>query len=98
MDERVWVNEGGRRKSISKRQALAKQFANKGAAGDIRAAKLLLELIQLMDRERAVGAAESRNKSSEGARERLFARLDEITKRQAQFQADTQSVRVDRST
>jgi hypothetical protein len=55
LDERVWINEGGRRKSISKRQALAKQFANKGAAGDMKAAKLLMDLIQLMDREREIG-------------------------------------------
>jgi hypothetical protein len=86
LDERVWINEGGRRKSISKRQALAKQFANKGAAGDIRAAKLLMDLIQVMDRECEIGARESRYASDKAARERIMARLDEMARRHAEFQ------------
>ena len=81
MEERVWVSEGGRRKSISKRQALAKQFANKGASGDMKVAKLLLELIELLDREQLTVGAGSRSKAGEEARHRVFARLDQLRDR-----------------
>jgi hypothetical protein len=78
LDERVWINEGGRRRSISKREALAKQFANKGAAGDIKAAKLVLELIHLIDREQSVDNREDRHRNPGAARERLMKKLDQM--------------------
>jgi len=40
----VTVNENGRRRKIRKVAATATQLANKGASGDIRAGKLLLDL------------------------------------------------------
>jgi homoserine kinase len=64
-----------------KRQALAKQFANKGAAGDIKAAKVLLELIHLMEREHDVSNRAGQHHSHEAARERLFRKLDEMRTR-----------------
>jgi hypothetical protein len=91
LDERVWINEGGRRRSISKREALAKQFANKGAAGDIKAAKILLELIQLVDGERDVDEREGVHRAQVVARERVMKRLDALREnliRQAAIQND----------
>jgi hypothetical protein len=42
LDEPVSVNENGRRKTISKKAAIAKQAVNKAAAGDLRALPLPL--------------------------------------------------------
>ncbi len=48
LDEKVIVKEGGRQKTITKREAAFKQLANKAAAGDQRAIQLLMsELRQL---------------------------------------------------
>jgi Family of unknown function (DUF5681) len=46
LNETVIVAENGRRRKISKPQAIVKQIVNKAAKGDWRAAKLLLELPQ----------------------------------------------------
>jgi uncharacterized protein DUF5681 len=51
LDERVIVKEGGRQKTITKREAAFKQLVNKAAAGDQRAIQLLMnELRQLQQR------------------------------------------------
>jgi hypothetical protein len=42
--ERVVVNEGGKKKAITKLEATAKQLANRAASGDLRAANLLIAL------------------------------------------------------
>jgi hypothetical protein len=42
LNEKVIVNENGRRKKISKKEAAAKQFANKAASGDPKSIGLLL--------------------------------------------------------
>jgi hypothetical protein len=42
--ETVVVNEGGRRKTMTKLQAMVKQITNKAASGDLGAAKVLLDL------------------------------------------------------
>lgn len=82
LDERVWINEGGRRKSISKRQALAKQFANKGAGGDIKAVKMLIELSSVLEQEHEVGYRDNRSPAElKAARERVFQRLEEVRAR-----------------
>jgi hypothetical protein len=58
--ERVTVNEGGRRRSITKLEAACKQMANKAAGGDQRAAKLIIELLhqsEMRDDARAATSA-----------------------------------------
>jgi hypothetical protein len=42
LNERVVVTDNGRRKSITKQEAIFKQLVNKAASGDHRAAQLLL--------------------------------------------------------
>lgn len=42
LKEKVVITEGGRRRSISKGKAIAKQLVNKAASGDLRATRLLL--------------------------------------------------------
>lgn len=46
--ERVIINEGGRRKTVTKLDAGIKQIANKGASGDLAALRLLITLLQFM--------------------------------------------------
>lgn len=56
LDEKVTINEGGKRKRITKRVAAATQWANKSASGDLRAGKLAFDLA-LKAEERAATAA-----------------------------------------
>jgi hypothetical protein len=76
-DETVRVTENGRPRLITKREALAKQLSNKAAAGDLRAAKILLELIEAIDRVRG-SATDDLSHERTGARERLTRKLNEI--------------------
>jgi hypothetical protein len=85
-DQRVWANDGGERKSISKREAFATQFVNKGAAGGIRAAKLLFEWIRQIETESALAEQQGGQRASGDARERIMRRLEEIAQRQAKFE------------
>jgi hypothetical protein len=48
--EAVTVKEGGRRKNITKLEAMAKQLANKAASGDPRASQLLVQMLQASER------------------------------------------------
>jgi len=46
--EKVTINEGGRRRKISKLEAASIQIVNKAASGDLSAAKLLIDLIRTL--------------------------------------------------
>ncbi len=80
LEERVLINEGGTKKWITKREALAKQFANKGAAGDLKAVKLLAEILQHLDKVRGTDFRSEVVQSGSSARERIRAKLDKIAK------------------
>jgi hypothetical protein len=45
LEEKVIVNENGRRKTVPKIEAMTKQLVNKATAGDARSIKLLVELL-----------------------------------------------------
>ena len=47
--EKVTVNEGGRRRAITKLEAAAKQIVNKAAAGDAGAIRFLFGLAQIVE-------------------------------------------------
>lgn len=49
LNEKVAINENGKRKKITKLEAMAKQTANKAASGDVRAARMLFDLIQQVE-------------------------------------------------
>jgi Family of unknown function (DUF5681) len=49
LNERVIVTEHGRRKSITKQEAIFKQLVNKAAAGDHRAAQLVIGEIRALE-------------------------------------------------
>jgi len=80
----LWIPviENGRRRRISKLQAAAKQVANKGAAGDLRATKMAFDLAEKAEQQLA--ATQSSNDrlsaSDEDIVERLMGRLRLIIK------------------
>lgn len=49
LQERVVINEGGRRRTITKLDAALKQIANKAASGDASTLRLLIPIVQLME-------------------------------------------------
>ena len=82
LNEAIPVTENGRRRRISKLQAAAKQVANKGAAGDLRATKMAFDLAEKAEQQQA--ATQSSNDrlsaSDEDIVERLMGRLRLIIK------------------
>jgi hypothetical protein len=67
LNERVIIAENGGRRKISKRQAIIKQIVNQAARGDWRAAKLLFDILQEIERrtepepsESALGSADEK--------------------------------------
>jgi Family of unknown function (DUF5681) len=57
LNERVLVTDNGKRKSITKQEAIFKQLVNKAASGDHRAAQLLLS--EIRDVENRIGSTPS---------------------------------------
>jgi Family of unknown function (DUF5681) len=80
----VTINENGSRKMITKREALAKQVANKGATGDLRSIKLLFEMLEGLDDRERVTRSETANST---ASERIRKKLDQLHERMAERQA-----------
>jgi hypothetical protein len=82
LNEAIPVTENGRRRRISKLQAAAKQVANKGAAGDLRATKMAFDLAEKAEQQQA--AAQPSNErltaSDEDIVGRLMGRLRQIIK------------------
>jgi hypothetical protein len=52
LSAKVTITENGKRKRVSKASASAKQIANNGAAGDLRAAKIVMDLARKADADR----------------------------------------------
>ena len=57
MNKTVAASENGRKRRIRKLDATATQFANKGASGDYRSGKLLLEMAARVEAQEASQAA-----------------------------------------
>ena len=51
LSERVVINEGGRRKTVTKLEAAVKQVTNKAASGDPVASRQLFTLIQIIEQQ-----------------------------------------------
>lgn len=56
--ERVTVIDGGKRKSITKFEAAAKQLANKAVKGDAKSIKLVMEIAREYDEQRPPAEAQ----------------------------------------
>ncbi|MGB9646769.1 MAG: DUF5681 domain-containing protein [Stellaceae bacterium] len=76
LNEPVIVAENGGRRKISKREAIIKQLVNQSAQGDWRAAKLLLDILQDIERRTEPQTPESSfGSADEKVIEQLKARL-----------------------
>lgn len=71
VSEKVVINENGRRRTISKLEAAAMQAANRAAAGDPRASRLLFDLLQQLDG----GAAQPPSRILPDADKQIMKRL-----------------------
>jgi len=61
LSERVVINEGGRRKTVTKLEAAVKQVTNKAASGDPVASRQLFTLIQIIEQHpQETGTANNR--------------------------------------
>jgi hypothetical protein len=65
LKRRVAVTEDGKRKRITKREAVAKQLVNKAAAGDHKAIPVLLNETRPFETDAAIGATQSESLSPE---------------------------------
>jgi Family of unknown function (DUF5681) len=81
LNEKVSINENGSRKMITKREALAKQVANKGATGDLKSIKLLFEILEGLDDRERITRSEAAHHQNSTARERFKAKLDQLRER-----------------
>jgi hypothetical protein len=78
LKEPVVVSENGRRKKITKREAMLKQLVNKAAAGEHRAIQLLLGEIRLIEARREASAPVAEAQLDEADRlvlRQIYARL-----------------------
>ena len=77
LNEPVVVTENGGRRTISKRQAIVKQFVNQSAKGDWRAVKLLVDMLHDTEGGDEPEAAESSfSEADQKVIEQLKARLN----------------------
>jgi hypothetical protein len=88
-NEPVTVTEGGRRRTITKMDAMSKQLVNKAAAGDPRATQLLMQLLQMFEQrcERTTPEAVI-EEADELVVQQLFARIRHMTRGTGNGDAD----------
>lgn len=78
LEEKVIVNENGLSKQISKREAAAKQLANRAAMGDLPTIKVLAQYLAGVEEQEE---EKVRSHNAGGARERVTRKLDEMARR-----------------
>jgi hypothetical protein len=79
VNETVIVHENGRRKTITKMEAMTKQLVNKAASGEPRATQLLLQMIQLYeDRPDAPAQTKAVDEADRLVMDQFFARLNHM--------------------
>ena len=70
--EPVIVTENGRRRKVSKRQAVIKQFVNRSAQGDLKAMQMLLGTMQEIEHR---GEAEPAETTFDGVDQKVIEQL-----------------------
>ena len=77
LNEGVLVTENGGRRKISKREAIVTQLANRAAAADFRAIKILLDIVRDIERQTEPGSRETAefSEADEKVIEQLKARF-----------------------
>jgi type II secretory pathway component PulC len=79
LKERVTITENGKRRTITKLEAMTKQLANKGASGDPKATQLLLGMVQLFeDRQEAPAQTEISSQADQQIMQLFFARARRV--------------------
>jgi hypothetical protein len=79
LNKPVVVIQNGRRKSITKLQAMTTQLANKGASGEPKATQLLMGMIQLFEaRPEALGQKEVVADADRQIMQQLFTRIQRM--------------------
>lgn len=73
--QRVVVNENGRRRSISKQEAMVKHLVNKALSGDRRLIQLMLEEIRLLENRAASSATAVIDEADQQVMRKLQERL-----------------------
>jgi len=89
LNQPVAITENGRRRQITKREAVIAQLVDKSAAADLRATKMLLDILK--DIEEHAGRAPPREPApftpaDEEVLETLFARLRRVWEQEAATQ------------
>jgi hypothetical protein len=87
LSERVLVTENGRRRSLSKLAAACKQLVNRALSGDLRAMKLLLELVRAIESKTLQAAVEDTALTEEIDQE-IIRQLRDRLRRMAQDESD----------
>jgi hypothetical protein len=80
LNEKVTINENGCKRKITKWEALAKQIANKGASGDLKSIKLLLQIVDGIQEPEPV-RPEGHPDHILSAREILKKKIEDIVER-----------------
>ena len=83
LNERVVVTDHGKRKSITKQEAIFKQLVNKAASGDYRAAQLVLN--QMRELEARLSSTESGREIIDQADQQVF---ENFVKRLGQLEVE----------
>jgi len=80
LNERVIVTENGGQRSITKRQAIITQLVNRSATADLRAIKILLDIVQEIERQTEPVSAETSSftLADEKVIEQLRARFSDL--------------------
>jgi len=80
LNERVIVTENGGQRSITKRQAIITQLVNRSATADLRAIKILLDIVQEIERQTESVSAETSSftLADEKVIEQLRARFSDL--------------------
>jgi Family of unknown function (DUF5681) len=78
--ETVTVQENGRRKTITKLEAMTKQLVNKAASGEPRATQLLLQMIQMYeDRPGTAAQTDELEEADRMVMDQLVARFNRLS-------------------
>jgi|ERR1019366_2550947 hypothetical protein len=80
LNERVVVQDKGKRRSLSKLEVAAKQLVNKAVSGDLRAWKCLLEMMETQEGKR-MNEITQQSVHGNSAREILMQRIEQIRAR-----------------
>ena len=84
LNAKVVVTEGGRKKRVTKREAMATQMVNMAASGNLQAGKLSFELEAKADNDVDVSATDTLSATDQDVIDRLLARMRRVIEQEGQ--------------